>query len=217
MAFRALILDFGEVLVHPQSPAVVERMSRLLGLTADDLQRRYWLHREAYDGGLAAGEYWRRVFDGLGIPSSDIDRVVADLIAADYESWTVYRPEVWQIAAEFKASGGKTAILSNGVPEIVGRVRQERELSTLFDAVVVSCEVGCAKPDPEIYRICLDLLKVPAPDALFVDDRVENLEAAALLGIATLHFKGDESVEPLRARLGLPATPDRERLRGGVK
>jgi putative hydrolase of the HAD superfamily len=203
MSIDALILDFGEVLVQPQSPAVIERMARLVKLPAADFQRRYWLHREPYDSGLPAADYWRRVIDGLDIPSGGIEPLLSDLIGADYESWTVYRPEVWQIAADFKAAGGRTAILSNGVPEIMGRVRTERSLSELFDAIVVSYEVGCAKPDPKIYRICLDMLKVPAASALFVDDRVENLEAASRLGIQTLHFTGDASVAELRARIGL--------------
>jgi FMN phosphatase YigB (HAD superfamily) len=67
----------------------------------------------------------------------------------------------------------------------------------------VSYEVGCAKPDAAIYRICLDQLQVPAASVLFVDDRVENLEAASRLGIQTLHFTGDESVEELRGRIGV--------------
>ena len=205
MAIDALILDFGEVLVRPQAAPVIERMARLVGLTTDEFKRRYWQHREAYDGGLAAAAYWRQVIDGVGFIPPEVDRVVSELTAADYESWTVFRPEMLRIAADFRAAGGKTAILSNGVPEIMGRLRNERDLSALFDAIVVSYEVGCSKPDPKIYRICLDRLKVPAQAALFVDDRAENLEAAVGLGIQTMHFTGDDSVEALRARLGLAA------------
>ena len=205
MTIDALILDFGEVLVRPQAAPVIERMAKLVGLTTDDFKRRYWQHREAYDGGLAATAYWRQVIDGVGVLPPEVDRVVAELTAADYESWTVFRPEMLRMAADFRAGGGKAAILSNGVPEIMGRLRNERDLSALFDAIVVSYEVGCAKPDPKIYRICLDRLKVAAQAALFVDDRAENLEAAAGLGIQTMHFTGDESIEALRVRLGLAA------------
>src|SRR5688572_15993866 len=118
MTVDALILDFGEVLVRPQSRDAIARMAQLVNIPADDFQNRYWSHRLAYDGGLPAAEYWRRVLEGLDVASPEVDRVVTDLIGADYDSWTVYRPEVWEIAAAFKASGGRTAILSNGVPEI---------------------------------------------------------------------------------------------------
>ena len=209
MPVDALILDFGEVLVHPQSRDAIARMAQLVNISADDFQNRYWSHRLAYDGGLPAAEYWRRVLEGLDVAPPGIDRVVTELIGADYDSWTVYRPEVWEIAAAFKASGGRTAILSNGVPEIMGRLRTERTLAEFFDVIVVSYEVGCAKPDPAIYQICLDRLRVPAESALFVDDRVENLEAASRLGIQTLHFTGNESVDELRTRLGMEKTASR--------
>jgi putative hydrolase of the HAD superfamily len=206
MHIDALILDFGEVLVHPQSADAIARMAQLVHVSAEEFQKRYWSHRVAYDSGLPAVDYWRRVLQGLDPAPDDLDPIVADLIAADYDSWTVYRPDVWEIARTFKAAGGRTAILSNGVPEIMGRLQRERSLAEFFDAIVVSCEVGCAKPDPAIYRICLERLNVPAEAALFVDDRVENLEAARALGIQTLHFTGDASVSELRERLVLTSS-----------
>ncbi len=88
-------------------------------------------------------------------------------------------------------------MLSNGVPEIVARIRADHDLASLFDAVVISYEVQLAKPEPEIYRVALDRLGVPAFDALFVDDRAENIDAARELGLQTLLFTGD--VHALRA------------------
>jgi putative hydrolase of the HAD superfamily len=206
MSVEALILDFGEVLVHPQSVDAIARMAQLVHVSAEEFQQRYWSHRVAYDSGLPAADYWRRVLQGLHPAPDDLDAIVADLIAADYDSWTVYRPDVWELARAFKAGGGRTAILSNGVPEIMGRLQRERSLTEFFDVIVVSYEVGCAKPDAHIYRICLERLNVPAGAALFVDDRLENLEAASKLGIQTLHFTGDASVNELRDRLALRAS-----------
>jgi putative hydrolase of the HAD superfamily len=51
--------------------------------------------------------------------------------------------------------------------------------------------VQLAKPEPEIYRVTLSRLGVPASEALFVDDRIENIETARELGLRTLHFTGD--------------------------
>ena len=96
-------------------------------------------------------------------------------------------------------------MLSNGVPEIIGRVRAERRLQDWFDVVVVSCEVGSCKPDPSIYQLCLDRLGEPAAQTLFVDDRAENLQAAESVGLQTLQFTGDESVPLLRKLLEVPA------------
>ena len=199
MSLEALILDFGEVLVRPQTAASIERMAQLAHLEIDDFRHRYWLHRRDYDGGiLSDAEYWRRIVRGTSLHGAEIDTAVDALMTADFLSWNEARDEVWEIAAEFQARGGRTAILSNGVPAVMSRVREARPLADYFDVVIVSYEVGCAKPDARIYEICLGELDVEAASALFVDDRLENLTAAERLGMKTLHFTGDESVSRLR-------------------
>jgi len=198
---RGLVLDYGDVLSRPHRLDAFQPMAQRLGVTLDALRAAYWQHRRAYDGGLPAADYWRRVLDTAGVPGGREARAVEPLVAADVASWTDYREEVWTLAQAFRAAGGRTAFLSNGVPEIVAHLRQTRGLDSAFDAVVVSCEVGLLKPDPAIFRLCLDRLGVAPDRALFVDDRVENVEAAGRLGIRTLHFTGDDAVPRLRAML----------------
>ncbi len=110
---------------------------------------------------MPAGDYWALVIRDLGVPIDD--GLVASLIAIDIDSWTEYRDEMWTLAATFRAVGGKLGLLSNGVREIVERVRADRDLPSLFDAVVISDEVGLAKPEPEIYRLTLSQLGVGRP------------------------------------------------------
>lgn len=176
-------------------------MARRVGVSVDAFRAAYRQHRDSYDAGLPAEDYWRRVLGTLGHPSeaTGVLAMVAWLIQGDVESWTGYREEVWDLVRSFRANGGRTAMLSNGVPEVMARIRAERPLESWFDATVVSCEVGIAKPDPRIYRICIARLGVDPEESLFVDDRVENVEAAAQLGIRILHFMGDHSVDELRA------------------
>jgi len=196
----ALILDFGGVLSQAHDTARFRDLLARIGLTLEEFVRRYWRHRPAYDLGLPAREYWSRVLDGVVPPDNEL---IAELIAVDVESWTHYREPVWSIAAEFRARGGKTAMLSNGIPEIVRAIRAQRSLASYFDSVIISFEVGLVKPDPAIYQLCLDRLQVQPSQALFVDDLATNIEAADRLGIATLLFAGDSSIVDLRARLGL--------------
>jgi FMN phosphatase YigB (HAD superfamily) len=51
--------------------------------------------------------------------------------------------------------------------------------------VILSFEVGAAKPSPEIYRAALERLDVRAGDAMFVDDQAAYCDGAAALGIQT--------------------------------
>ena len=179
----------------------VQRMAELARLSPDAFHRRYWHHRRAYDSGAVSGsDYWQRVIGADSLTPARHETIDA-LKTADSRSWTDYREDVWSLAADFRARGGRTALLSNGVPEVMQRVAAERRLDDYFDVVVVSYEVGWTKPDPRIYRHCLDRLGVSAESALFVDDRLENIEGAAREGIQTLHFTGDASIEALRSRL----------------
>ena len=80
-------------------------------------------------------------------------------------------------------------------------------LSDLFDDVVVSAEVGLAKPDPEVFRLAARRLGVPPEACVFVDDWEVNVAAAREVGMAAVHFrrdKGDDLAVQLAA-LGLEA------------
>ena len=191
----ALILDYGEVLCNPMRPGAMSLMASQLGAPDTEFPHIYWRHRRDYDLGMQARDYWALVAQDAGAGLDD--GVLSSLIAIDVDAWTDYRDEMWTLAATFRGEGGKLGMLSNGVPEIVERIRADHDLAALFDAVVISYEERLAKPEPEIYRVVLDRLGVPASDALFVDDRMENIETARELGLRTLLFTGD--VHALRA------------------
>ena len=191
----ALILDYGEVLSYPQRPGALALMASQLDAHPSELQSAYWRHRREYDLGMPAADYWALVTHDLSVPIDD--GLLASLIAIDIDSWTEYRDEMWTLAAAFRASGGKLGMLSNGVRDILERIRADHDLSSLFDAVVISYEVGLAKPEPEIYRLTMSQLGVSPADALFVDDRAENVAMALELGMRALQFTGD--VHALRA------------------
>jgi len=199
MPLEALILDYGNVLSHSQREDRLESMAVQVRAPLNAFRDAYWQHRQSYDAGLPAAEYWRRVLGTLGQSSGALEHgpAIDRLIEADVASWTEYREEMWGLAQSFRVNGGRTAFLSNGVPEAMSRIRAERPLERWFDVVVVSCEVGVAKPDPAIYKMCLSRLCVEPNHALFVDDRLENIEAAARLGIKTFHFAGDDLMRPL--------------------
>ncbi|MGH2621083.1 MAG: HAD-IA family hydrolase, partial [Anaerolineales bacterium] len=68
-------------------------------------------------------------------------------------------------------------------------IEVEWRIADAFDKLIISAEVGLAKPDPRIYRLALEGLGVEAGQAIFVDDFPENLEAAAALGMHPVHFE----------------------------
>lgn len=106
------------------------------------------------------------------------------------------------VVRKVRAAGFKTALLSNsaGVPN------DGTGWDSVFDAVVVSGEVGMRKPDPEIYRHCARTLGVSTSACVFVDDLASNVSGAVAAGMVGIRHVGvDSTVAELEALLGVPA------------
>lgn len=74
----------------------------------------------------------------------------------------------------------------------------------LFDAVVISGEVGMHKPQPEIYRLACERLGVEPTEAVFVDDLRENVAGAEAVGMAAvLHRESAATIAELEELLGI--------------
>jgi HAD superfamily hydrolase (TIGR01509 family) len=101
---------------------------------------------------------------------------------------------------ELKAAGYKLYVLSNMSREFIDFLRKQKVYEN-FDGDVVSCEVGIVKPMPEIYDLLLKRFDLDPAETIFIDDRKENVDAAAAKGIATFHFDRNDyegSCERLR-------------------
>lgn len=87
-------------------------------------------------------------------------------------------------------------------------------IGDLTPHVVNSAWEGVAKPDPEILLTAARLAGVAPERCLFVDDRAENTEAAAGLGMSTVRYRSVEdlrrALEPLFADSGAPVTTEAE-------
>jgi putative hydrolase of the HAD superfamily len=105
-----------------------------------------------------------------------------------------------------RAAGVRTALLSNSW----GDDRYDREqLAQLFDAWVISGEVGIRKPDPAIYELAAERLGLPPEQCVFVDDLPGNLKPARALGMATVVHRGDAAatLAEVGEHLGLRLSP----------
>jgi len=96
-------------------------------------------------------------------------------------------PGTADVVRDLHAAGTRLLVLSN-MPADVLHVIEGFEWLDLFDGVVVSGQEGVIKPDPAIYRILVDRHGVDPATAAFVDDRLENVEAATALGFHGIHF-----------------------------
>lgn len=85
------------------------------------------------------------------------------------------------------------ACLSNGSHEWTIAIINDHGLAHLFDEVVLSADIGIVKPNPEVYAYTLEKLGIKTSEAIFVDDRKVNVDAAEACGIRSLLFSNTET------------------------
>lgn len=203
----AVIFDYGLVLSGQRAQWAIDAALDLTGLERARFEEVYWKFREAYDMGLLDGaEYWRRSLDDAGIAATAA--MVAELVWLDGQMWcTANEPLVaWQ--QRLRAAGVKTAILSNMGDAVRALIEQKCAWVHAFDARVWSHELHCIKPDRQIYDAVLVRLGINPGQALFLDDREENVKAARGCGMSALVFSGIEQLRyDLRSSVTLSGLP----------
>jgi 2-haloacid dehalogenase len=113
-------------------------------------------------------------------------------------------PEVPDVLQRLKASGLRTAILSNGSPMMLDAVVRASRLSTLIDAVLSVEAVGVYKPHPRVYQLAVDRLGIPAAAIAFQSSNAWDAYAASAFGMQVV-WCNRYGQRPER----LPGKPDR--------
>ncbi len=154
----------------------------MLNLTTEKFREYYYAERQDYDRGLLTAEqYWQAVARNAGtqLTPENIDW----LRRTDVAMWSNINPQMLNWAAQLRAEGIQTAVISNMHMDLVRALREDFAWIRDFPCFMLSAEIGFAKPDPEIFQLCLDGLKVAAGEALFIDDKARNTRAAEQLGM----------------------------------
>jgi putative hydrolase of the HAD superfamily len=201
-AIRGVLFDYGLVLTGPADGAARAAMQRVLDVDDTRVQEAYWRYRDAYDRGVLSGvAYWHRVAGDVG-RTLDGDSLAA-LIAADTALWTQPNEAMIGWAARLQRAGIKTGILSNIGDEMEAGVRARFGWLDGFAHQTFSHRLGMAKPDAAIYRQAVEGMELPAEEILFVDDRMENIEAARVVGMMAVQYLGEEWFERAMEERGL--------------
>jgi putative hydrolase of the HAD superfamily len=198
---RALIVDFGGVLTT-NIWAAFAKFCDAAGLAPDAVLELFRsdpealvLLRKLETGELEPEEFEPRFGALLGVADADglIERLFAGL-----------DPDETMISAVRAArdAGVRTGLISNSW----GMGIYDRGAPTeLFDAAVISGEVGLHKPQPEIFLMACERLGVEPGSSVFVDDLRENCAGAEAVGMtAVLHRDAAETVARLEELLGVP-------------
>ena len=200
---RAVIFDMFETLItHFESPLYFgAQMAADAGIAEADFQA-VW--RPAEDdrtlGKLTLEELLERVLKENQCYSTDLLQKLADKRrAAKEECFRHLHGEILPMLEVLKKQEIKIGLVSNCFSEEAEVIRKSA-LFPFFDAACLSCEQGLKKPDPEIFRLCMDKLNVAPGECIYVGDGgSRELETARDLGMkpvqAAWYLKKD-SLQP---------------------
>lgn len=202
---RAVIFDFGGVLCFHPDEERWRRAAATAGLPVADFMSAFWANRIRYDAGLCQPEeYWQAVARTAGTRVDE--QRIPELIRVEIELWNQYDLRVLEWAGQLRAAGYRTAILSN-LPRPLGeKLRATPGFLDPFDHVTFSYELHKVKPEPGIYLDAVRGLGIEPSEALFLDDRPDNVEGAHAVGLrALLYSTWEDFVAGGRTDYGLPA------------
>jgi putative hydrolase of the HAD superfamily len=193
-AVDTVLFDYGMVLSAPPNPAAWAAIRSITGLDEAPLHAAYWEFRHDYDRAALTGRaYWQAVADRTGI-SLDDTRFAA-LAAADVDLWTSLNLPMVEWAARLQQAGIRTGILSNIGDSIAEGIIARLPWLTKFNHCTWSHALFLAKPDPVIYTKTAEALKTAPEHILFIDDKAENLVAAASVGMQTIQYTAQATFE----------------------
>lgn len=194
-----LLCDVGGVLIENPWVATARALSERYKLGREEVfDLLTGLARELDTGKIRLRDYNKMLAGSLGVAIPY--RLFSDVLDSSLERI----PSVWRAVHALRGAGGVQVIALSNMSLEVWRTLQERyEIGSLFKAAVLSCEVGVLKPDPRIYRAALERSGAAVSDCVFVDDTLENVEAAKGLGIRSYHARSRAETARFVRRVGL--------------
>jgi len=189
MSIRAVFFDLGGVIVRTEFQAPREQLAERLGMEYDDLVKIVFdgaSHIKATIGEISSEEHWDSVLKRLKRPASELVAIRDEFFAGDIVDRTLL-DYLRSLRGKYK-----TGLISNAWGDLRDYIVREK-FDDAFDKMIISAEVGAAKPEPKIFQIALEQFGVKPKEAVFVDDFLINIEGCEKVGIKGIHFKDSES------------------------
>jgi len=208
VAIEAVIFDFGGVLTSSPFEAFA-RFEAERGLPIDIIRRT--------NAANHLENAWAR-FERAEVDIDTFDRLFAEesrALGAEVRGRDVLpllqgdlRPEMVEalkrIKAQFKTGCITNNLPANAIGSMTGRSLYVAEVMVLFDHVIESAKIGLRKPDPRIYRLMVETLKVDPKACVYLDDLGVNLKPAREMGMTTVKVtSGAQAIAELEAATGL--------------
>ena len=187
---KTIIFDWGGVICYPITRRLVSKLKEKFELEERAIRKAYFKDLLDYETGkLTDKDFWQRFCKELSI------KVHEDVLMGIIRETEELDKEVYDLIVDLKKRNRyKLVLLSNNIPVMVNYIRQKFDLS-VFDHLFFSNELGMRKPHLGIFAHVLKEIKTNPEDAIFIDDKEENVNAAAELGIKTILFQNADKLK----------------------
>jgi epoxide hydrolase-like predicted phosphatase len=189
MTIRAVFFDLGGVIVRTEYQAPREQLAERLGMEYDDLDRIVFNSEtglQASTGAITSDQHWEAVMKRLKRPMEEMASIRDEFFAGD-----IIDRDILNYLRSLRGTH-KTGLISNAWSDLRDYLVREKMIDA-FDHIVISAEVGMAKPEPGIFQIALKQAGVRPDEAVFVDDFYANIEGCEKIGIKGIHFRDAQS------------------------
>lgn len=186
---KTVIFDLGGVLVRTEDRRPRQGMADKYGMTYQELSNLVY-RTESADlatrGKISAEDHYQEILKSLNLPPDSIS-------AFEDEFWGGDRldEELVEFIRNLRGEY-ETALLSNAWDNMRQLMKDVWKIDQIFDHFFISAELGLAKPAPEIYQVVIETLKQDPSELIFIDDFIENVEAAREVGLNVIHFRSRE-------------------------
>ena len=186
-----IIFDIGDVLVSANIKDYLVADPEVPNEIVDELLKLWFIDKDEVDDTMDLDTYREIVNKRMGV---EFSKYIPKLFQYNVDCVTAFDYTIPMIQ-DLKDKGYKVYYLSNWSAWTYDLLQEAGKFDflELMDGGVFSYDVGYMKPDEEIYKILLNKYKINPEEAVFFDDREENIEAANKLGIHGVHFPRHDS------------------------
>lgn len=139
-------------------------------------------------GELTIDQHWQAIGSALNVAQAELPQLRAEFWSAD-----VINEELVQFIHQLRKDY-KIGLLSNAWDDLRQVLETRIPIGHLFDDMVISAEVRIAKPELGIYLLAVERLGIRPQEAAFVDDILENVEAARRAGLNAIHYTTNQQL-----------------------
>jgi putative hydrolase of the HAD superfamily len=198
--FHVLFSDIGGVLgTNGWDGALRRNVATRFHVDLEEIEPRHHLIFDSYERGyFSFDDYLRYVF--FSVPR---DFTVEEIRDYTYDQSTPWLENIAFFKQLKAANSLKIGLISNEGRGITEHRIGKFGLRELADFMVISHFVRLRKPDPEIWKLALNLAAATPQETIYIDDREMFANVAADLGLAGIHHVSLEVTQERLRSFGL--------------